>query len=1175
VAEVSYVTIDGNEAAAQIAYHANELILVYPIVPAAAMGEWVDGWAAAGRKNFLGTVPRVVQMQGEGGVAGALHGALQAGGLATTFTASQGLLLMAPDMYRIAGGLLPAVIHVAARAITTHAASLYGDHSDVMGVRQTGWAMLASNSVQETQDFALVAQAATLATRVPFVHFFDGFRTSHEINKIIPITRDEIAAFLDLQHVQAQRQRALDPDRPVLRGTTQLPEVFFANREASAALYRATAGIVQRTMDRLAALCGRRYRLFDYSGHPEAERALVLMGSGAEAAEEAVAQLVGRGEKVGLVKVRLFRPFDTEAFLACLPGSLRRLAVLDRTREPGASGEPLLLDVLAATVRDASADRRIQVIGGRYGLGSCEFTPAMAARVLEELSAPTPRRTFTIGIVDDAAQLSLDYEEAAFPEAPEVLRAVCYGVSGDGSSAANRLTLRIIGAHASLYVQGYATHDGRLAKGTVVFHLRFSSRPIQSSYRIQQAGFVSVSSLSLLERSDALHLAQPGATLLINAPGDSATLWRALPPSVQQTIREKQLRLYAVDAHALARDAGTGENIGTIMQTCFLWLSHVLPRAQAIDQIKQAIQQAFSRRGRSVVEQHMLAADRAIDHIQPVGYPPHAGDSQQAAAAIDSRPYEQPRAGLDPSDPPALAAPAPLCWPKTDGFSPPLGAPSEPAAIGTRTYGLGERIPTSALPVDGTFATGSVVTEKRGLAQAIPVWIPELCTECGLCSLVCPHAAIRIKAYDGDILREAPDSFASRPAATPWLEGRRLSVQVLPDDCTGCGVCVDVCPGRSKEVARSRAINMAPKEEHAGRERVNYRFFQQLPDFDRTRVPRDTQLGSQLLRPLFEFSTACPGCGETPYLKLVSQLFGDRALVANATGCSSIYGGYSPGIPWSRDAAGRGPAWASSLLEDNAEFGLGMRLALDQRRQQAARLLKELHGTVDADLARSLLQCPQSNDAEIAAQRVRLDELRRQLATLDRPEAAALSALADALLRRSVWIVGGDGWAYDIGFGGLDHVLRCGQDVNVLVLDNGLYSSTGGQLSKATPRAAVAKFATAGQGSRRKDLGHLAMTYRDVYVAQVAIGADPQQTLRAMLEAESYAGPSLVLAYSQCVVQGINMTTAMSHQKQIVQCGLWPGARKNKFPADSSTARRHLRSCWPKSGSNFSSSLVR
>jgi pyruvate-ferredoxin/flavodoxin oxidoreductase len=1102
------ITIDGNEAAARVAYAASEVIAIYPITPASTMGELADAWAHAGQPNLYGTVPEVIEMQSEGGAAGAVHGALQAGSLSTTFTASQGLLLMLPNMFKIAGELTPTVFHIAARTIATHALSIFGDHSDVCAARSTGWAMLASSSVQEAQDLALVAHAATLASRVPFLHFFDGFRTSHEIDRIEALGDDDLRALLDDELVRAHRARALTPDRPVLRGSAQNPDVFFQAREAANPFYDATPGIVARAMERFAERTGRRYRLFDYYGAPDAERVIVMMGSGVGAAREAVAALNERGERVGLVAVRLYRPFDVAACVAALPAATRRIAVLDRTKEPGAVGEPLYQDVVCAL---AEAGRAAQTIGGRYGLSSKELTPAMVAAVFEELGKEEPRRRFTVGIHDDVTHLSLRWDPEWEVEPEDVKRAVFIGLGSDGTVGANKNSVKIVGESTPLFAQGYFVYDSRKAGAVTVSHLRFSPRPIHSTYLIKSAGFVACHQFHLLERMDVLALAAPGATFLLNCPFGPTKVWPQLPREVQEQILAKGLRLFVVDAGRVAREAGLGGRINTVMQTCFFALADVLPVEEAIGHIKGAIEASYRKRGQTVLERNYAAVDGALAALSEVALPRRPAGAVRRVPAIP--PWAAPQAELD-------------------GFVQRVTA--------TLLAGKGELLPVSALPVDGTFPTGTARLEKRGIAHEIPIWDPAICIECGLCTLVCPHAAIRMKPYAPAALAGAPDHFPTRAWSQKGLDGHQMTIQVAPDDCTGCGICVDVCPARSKEVAKHKAIDMRPRAEHVERERERFSFFLSIPEVERGRVEHDTVKGSQALQPLFEFSGACAGCGETPYLKLVTQLWGDRLLVANATGCSSIYGGNLPTTPWSKNAAGRGPAWSNSLFEDNAEFGLGLRLACDAQADHARSLLKELEPELGAELAREL-GLPQATDEEsVAAQRRRVAELRARLAKSVNPRARDLLAVADALVPKSVWIVGGDGWAYDIGFGGLDHVLASGRDVNVLVLDTGVYSNTGGQASKATPRAAVAKFATGGKVARKKDLGLLAVSYGNVYVAQIALGAHPNQTLRALHEAESYRGPSLVIAYSHCIAHGIEMTTAMEHQKEATNSGFWP-----------------------------------
>jgi pyruvate-ferredoxin/flavodoxin oxidoreductase len=1098
--ESERLVVDGNEAAALVAHKTSEVIAIYPITPASAMGELADEWSAKGRTNLWGDVPVVIEMQSEGGAAGAVHGALQAGSLTTTFTASQGLLLMLPDMFKIAGELTPFVMHVAARAIATHALSIFGDHSDVMAARGTGFALLASSDVQEAHDFAAVATAATLRARVPFLHFFDGFRTSHEVNVLEPLSDDDLHALLDDELVAAHRARALSPDHPVIRGSAQNPDVFFQSREAANPYHAAVPGIVAAELERFAGLTGRRYRLFDYAGAPDAERVLVLMGSGTGAAGEAVEALAARGEKVGLVTVRLYRPFDGAALAAALPETVQALAVLDRSKDPAAVGEPLYEDVVSALIEQERLPAR--VIGGRYGLGSKEFTPAMAAGVLAELAAPVPRRHFTVGIDDDVAGTSLPYDPDFSTEPDDVVRCVFYGLGSDGTVGANKNSAKIIGTDAGLHSQGYFVYDSKKSGSTTVSHLRFGPRPIRSSYLIgqAQAQFVACHQFDLLSRMDVLGVAAPGATFLLSAPYGPDEIWSRLPRDVQEQIVAKQLRFWVIDAKRVAREAGLPGRVNTILQTCFFALSGVLPRKRAIGAIKEAIAKTYAKRGQEVVDRNFHAVDLALDSLHEVAV---AG---------------------------ALAA--------TNGHPPVVE--DAPDLLRTLIAGRGDTLPVSALPADGTFPLGTARFEKRNLAEELPIWDESICIDCAKCALVCPHAAIRMKVYDPAALAGAPEGFRSKEWRAKDLPGMAMTIQVSPDDCTGCRICVETCPAKDKQVEGHKSLDSLPKPNHLERERENWEFFLTLPEIDRTLVQPATVKGSQMLQPLFEFSGACSGCGETPYLKLLTQLFCDRLLVANATGCSSIYGGNLPTTPWTTNADGRGPAWANSLFEDNAEFGYGMRLALDQQASQAARLLAELDGAVPAELKQAIAGAEQRDEAGIIAQRERVAELKERLAALDDPRATRLATLADALVRKSVWIVGGDGWAYDIGFGGLDHVLASGRDVNVLVLDTEVYSNTGGQASKSTPRGAVAKFAAGGKHTAKKDLGLIAAGYGSVYVAQVALGADNPQTVKAFAEAESYRGPSLIIAYSHCIAHGIEMATAMSHQKEAADSGYWP-----------------------------------
>jgi pyruvate-ferredoxin/flavodoxin oxidoreductase len=1150
VADRTYITVDGNEAAASIAHSLSEVIAIYPITPASPMGELADHWTSLGRPNIFGGVPEVIEMQSEAGAAAAVHGALQAGALTATFTASQGLLLMIPEMFKIAGQLMPTVFHIAARSIATHALSIFGDHSDVMACRSTGWAMLAANSVEEVQDFALIAHAATLRSRVPFLHFFDGFRTSHEVNKIRELTHDDARWMIDgavsghsgaghnlpgQNFVQDHRRRALNPDSPVLRGSAQNPDVFFQAREAANPYYNAVPGIVQAMMDRLAERIGRQYHLFDFAGAPDAKHIIVMMGSGIGAAEEAIERLTAAGEKVGLLKVRLYRPFDTKAFLNAIPRTVRRIAVLDRTKEPGALGEPLYLDVVAAFTEHAESAVETngyeapQIFGGRYGLGSKEFTPAMVASIFDHLQQPKPKRHFTVGIYDDVTHLSLPWDSSFTTESDDVTRAVFYGLGSDGTVGANKNSVKIIGDHTPLFAQGYFVYDSKKSGAITVSHLRFSPRSIRSTYLIDQANFVACHQFSLLEKIDVLKIAAEGATFLLNSPYPADRVWDQLPREVQEQIIEKRLRFFVIDGYDVARQTGMGARINTPMQACFFALAEILPQAEAIEHIKSAIRKTYGKRGETIVEQNFAAIDMALQRLQEVEVPQEASSRKQLRPAV-------------------------------------VGSESDfvnrvTAAI---IAGRGDLLPVSALPVDGTFPTATAKVEKRSIAAEIPIWDPAICIDCGLCALVCPHASIRMKVFpDGTVNGNAPEGFLSKPWKDKDLPNHRLTIQVAPDDCTGCGVCVDVCPAKSKEMVRHKAINMEPIGDHLARERDNIDFFLSIPELDRTQAKIDVVKGSQLLEPLFEFSGACAGCGETPYLKLMSQLFGDRAIVANATGCSSIYGGNLPTTPWTTNKQGCGPAWCNSLFEDNGEFGLGIRLAIDQQRDYAEYLLKKLAIPLGNGLAMTILDAKQTDEASIRDQRDRVAQLKQRLAEMDDPLARELLSVADALMRRSVWIVGGDGWAYDIGFGGLDHVLTTNRDVNILVLDTGVYSNTGGQASKATPRAAAAKFAANGKDVRKKDLGMLAVSYGNVYVAQIALGANPNQTLRAFLEAESYPGPSLILAYSQCIAHGINMTHGMTHQKTIVQSGFWPLYRYDPRLARAGERPFHLDSRKP------------
>ncbi len=1100
------VTVDGNEAAGRVAHRLSEVIAIYPITPSSPMGELADALSSAGTPNLWGAVPQVIEMQSEGGAAGALHGALQAGALCTTFTASQGLLLMIPNMYKIAGELTPAVIHVAARTLATHALSIFGDHSDVMAVRQTGWAMLCSSDVQAAQDLAAISHAATLESRVPFLHFFDGFRTSHEVNTIAPLGDDVLRSLVDDHLVRAHRERALSPDHPALRGTAQNPDVFFQAREASNPFHAIVPQVVQWTMDRFGELTGRRYRLFEYHGAPDAERVIVLMGSGNGAVREAVDALVARGDRVGVVNVRLFRPFDASAFVASVPETVRALAVLDRTKEPGALGEPLYQDVVTAFAESESR-RAPRVIGGRYGLASKEFDPPMAKAVFDELATDTPKNHFTVGIIDDVSHTSLHVDRSFATGGDDVVQAVFYGLGADGTVSANKSSVKIIGGGTDLYAQGYFVYDSKKSGSMTTSHLRFGPRPITSTYLIGsgRANFVACHQFGFLERTDVLDAAAPGATFLLNSPFGPDDVWAHLPVETQRQILDKGLRFFVVDAQKVATAAGLGSRVNTILQTCFFALANVLDQQDAIERIKGAIEKSYGKRGRVVVEQNFAAVDAALDGLHEVSVPASMSGDRHRVPAV-------------PEDAPDFVQ----------------------RVTAKIVAGQGDLLPVSALPVDGTFPTGTARWEKRSIAHEIPIWDPEICIDCAKCALVCPHAAILMKVYEPLAVDHAPEGFRHKEWRDRDDPGRWMTIQVAPDDCTGCGVCVDVCPARSKEVVKHKAIDMEPKEPHLETERAAFDFFRGIAPADRTGVKVGTIKGSQMLEPLFEFSGACAGCGETPYLKLMSQMYGDRVLVANATGCSSIYGGNLPTTPWSTDANGRGPAWSNSLFEDNAEFGLGMRLALDHRAAYARALLERLTPQVGDELIRSILEAPAGDETDVAAQRARVAELKERLAEAEDADARNLLAVADDLVRKSVWIVGGDGWAYDIGFGGLDHVLSTGRDVNVLVLDTQVYSNTGGQASKATPRGAVAKFAAGGKRIGRKDLGLFASAYGNVYVAQVALGADNAQTVKALAEAESWRGPSLIIAYSTCIEHGIDMSTSMSHQAEAVKSGFWP-----------------------------------
>jgi pyruvate-ferredoxin/flavodoxin oxidoreductase len=1114
------VTIDGNTAAAHVAYATNEVIAIYPITPSSPMGEIADEKAANGEKNIWGTIPTVVEMQAEGGAAGAVHGALTTGALTTTFTASQGLLLMIPNMYKIAGELTPAVFHVAARSVAAQALSIFGDHSDVMATRSTGWGMIASNSIQEVMDMALIAQAASLESRLPIVHFFDGFRTSHEIQKVEELTHDDMRAMIDDKWISAARARALSPDHPTVRGTAQNPDIFFQARETVNAYYERMPQIVQEAMDRFAKLTGRQYRIMEYVGDPKAERVVIIMGSGAECAHETAEALNAEGEGVGVLKVRLYRPFDGQALLAALPKTVRRIAVLDRTKEPGSAGEPLYVDVQTALIEALAAgrvkaDSMPLVVGGRYGLSSKEFTPGMAKAVFDNLAQEKPKNHFTVGIYDDLTNTSLPWEASFNSETPDAHRAMFYGLGADGTVGANKNSIKIIGKATDYYAQGYFVYDSRKSGQMTTSHLRFSRKPIHSTYLIDQAEFVACHSFPFLERFDLLGRLKQGGTFLLNSPYEPQEIWEQLPLEVQQSLIDKQAKFYVIDAYSLAKNLGLGARINVIMQTAFFMISGVLPEETALEMIKLAVEDTYGDKGKAVVDMNIKAANLARERIHRVPLP------AKTSGEVHMRP------------------PVPAAAPDF--------VKQVTAAI---IAGQGDLLPTSLLPADGTYPVGTTRFEKRNIALEIPVWEPEACIQCNQCAFVCPHATIRVKVYDAEYADgHAPETFKSMPAKGREVAGMSYTVQVAPEDCTGCGTCVYICPayvkdGSGKKTER-KAINMAPQMPLREAEAANWDYFLSIPDTDPKLFSRFTTKGSQLVQPLFEFSGACAGCGETPYIKLLTQLFGDRTLIANATGCSSIYGGNLPTTPYAAGPDGRGPAWSNSLFEDNAEFGMGMRLTVDRLNSYARELLGRLPWNGSAELVEQILDAEFSTPESYVEQRQRIDALRGELKKIKHPDAGRLASILDYLVPKSVWIVGGDGWAYDIGYGGLDHVLASGRDVNVLVLDTGMYSNTGGQASKATPRAAVAKFAAGGKDMPKKDLGSIVMSYGNIYVAQVAYGANMAQLVRAMREAEAYHGPSLIIAYAHCTVQGIDMETATDLHKDGVESGFWPLYRFN------------------------------
>jgi pyruvate-ferredoxin/flavodoxin oxidoreductase len=1097
-----YATLDGNEAVARVAFRLNEVIAIYPITPSSPMGEWADAWMSEGQPNLWGTVPSVVEMQSEGGAAGAVHGSLQGGALTTTFTASQGLLLMIPNLYKIAGELTCAVLHVAARSLAAQALSIFGDHSDVMATRGSGCALLCSASVQEAHDLALVAQASTLKARVPFMHFFDGFRTSHEVQKIELLEESDLRAMIDDEDVLAHRARGLTPDRPVLRGTAQNPDVYFQARESVNPFYDACPEIVQTAMDQFAELTGRHYKLFEYHGAPDADRVVILMGSGCETAHETVDYLTARGEKVGVLKVRLYRPWDGGAFIGALPETVKAIAVLDRTKEPGASGEPLYLDVVTA-VSESWSGPTPKIVGGRYGLSSKEFNPAMVKAVFDNLSQDKPKNHFTVGINDDLTHTSLPFDPNFSTEPDSVIRAMFYGLGSDGTVGANKNSIKIIGNDTANYAQGYFVYDSKKSGAVTVSHLRFGPDKIRSTYLIDRANFVGCHQWTFLEKLDVLDGAADGATFLLNSPYGPDEVWNHLPIEIQESIVRKGLKLHVIDANKVARDSGMGNRINTVMQVCFFALAGVLPREEAIANIKKAIEKSYGKKGAEIVRMNLQAVDNTLENLFEV----NVGSVNSEVRMV----------------------------PPVPAIAPEFVREVEGAMLSRK----GDQLSVSQLPCDGTYPTGTSKWEKRNVAQDIPVWDPDVCVQCGKCIMVCPHAVIRGKAYDESALNGAPETFKSTAVKDKAFAGQKFTIQVSPEDCTGCGVCVDVCPAKNKSMPSKKAINMEYQPPLRTQERENWEYFLNLPNPDRRNLRPDLIKQQQWQEPLFEFSGACAGCGETPYIKLATQLFGDRMIVANATGCSSIYGGNLPTTPWTQNADGRGPAWSNSLFEDNAEFGLGFRLSIDKHAGFATELLQKLRSTLDAELVAKILGNPQKSEADIWEQRELVEQVKQKLQGSDDPDAKQLLSLADYLVKKSVWIVGGDGWAYDIGYGGLDHVIASGRNVNILVMDTEVYSNTGGQSSKATPRGAVAKFAAGGKPSPKKDLGLIAMTYGNVYVGCVAMGARDEHTLKVFLEAEAYDGPSLIIAYSHCIAHGINMATAMTHQKAIVESGRW------------------------------------
>ena len=1145
MSDVKMKMMDANEACSSVAHRMNEVCVIYPITPSSPMGEWADAWSAAKQKNLWGVIPEVQEMQSEAGAAGACHGSLQAGALTTTFTASQGLLLMIPNMYKIAGELMPFVMHVAARSLAYHALSIYGDHSDVMGCRQTGFAMLCSNSVQEAHDMAAIAQTSTLRSRVPFLHFFDGFRTSHEIKKIKLLSDDDLRAMLKDVNYKFNAEHALRPENPVIRGTAQNPDVFFQGREAANIYYDKVEGIVQEEMDKFAKISGRQYHVVDYVGAEDAENVVVVMGSGAETVEEAIEYLNAHGAKLGVLKVHLYRPFPTESFLKALPKTVKTVSVLDRTKESGSLGEPLYLDVVTALSQAFSNGKLAslpKIYGGRYGLSSKEFTPAMAKAVFDNAVSAAPINGFTVGINDDLTHKSLAYDAKFDVEPDDVVRAVFFGLGADGTVGANKNSIKIIAEDAGKYGQGYFVYDSRKSGSMTTSHLRFSDNPIRSAYLITSADFVACHQFQFMNKVDILRIAKDGATFLLNAPYKADEVWNHLPIEVQEEILAKHLKLYTINAVEVARATGMGQRINTVMQTCFFAISNILPKDEAIAQIKAAIKKTYSKKGDAIVQKNYAAVDASLEHLFEVSYPDHVTSTFHRQAPV-------------PADAPKFV----------QGLTATLIADN------------GDSIKTSDLQevVDGTWPTATTQYEKRCIATEVPVWDANTCIQCGKCSIVCPHGVIRMKVASEEELKNAPATLKTADYKGKEFAGKKFMLQISPEDCTGCGVCVTACPAKNKENPELHAINMEHIENHLEAEKANWKFFETLPYVKRTEVAKNLPKTTQMIQPLFEFSGACAGCGETPYIKLLTQLFGDRMVVANATGCSSIYSGNLPTTPYCKDEKGHGPAWANSLFEDNAEFGLGMRISIDHEKVTAKTLLESMKAEL-GEVAEKILSNPQSNDMEIDAQRDNVAALRAELATMNSEEAKHLSEIADYLIKKSVWIIGGDGWAYDIGFGGVDHVIASGRNVNILVVDTGVYSNTGGQQSKATPMGASAKFATAGKELPKKDLAMIAMSYGNVYVAQVAMGANDMQVIKAMNEAEAYDGPSLIIAYCPCINQGLNMADGLAHQKNAVETGSWPLFRFNPLNETAGKAPLTLDSKAPsKPLSEFMSSETR